>query len=777
MILNFDLMKKIFFSFFCFIFLSNILSAQNLGIGEWRTHLPYKKCIAVDIADNIVYCATPYSVFYYDKSDQSVNRLTKVNGLSDVNISMLRYSDQYKVLVIAYTNANIDLVYEDGTINISDIKRKPIFGNKTINNITFYGNCAYFSCGFGIVALDMDKKEIKDTYYIGANGNALNVYDLACDGTKFYAATESGILKANTTGVNLANYTSWTKDTSLPHPNSTYNSIVSFSNKIFTNLSTTSYASDTSYVYNGTTWEIFDSSRFDDVFSMRVSNGNLLISYNYSVFVYNSLLENIEVVSNLYPGSLDPKCAVMDAEGNFWIADNRLGLVRYKNWASENIIPNGPANTDVFEMAIAGSDLYVATGGVNSAWNNNYNTSGVFSFIGNNWYSLKDNNTVFNNLFDILTVAIDPSDNNHVFAGSLGNGLVEMHSGIVTKIYDTTNSALEKPSSTIDWVGVGGLAFDKDNNLWVVNAASNSLLKVLKPDGTWLSYNMAPYVNQARASRIIIDQNGQKWVRLTTASGLLVFSDNGTLSNYSDDVIRVLSTSVGNGNMPSNAVLSMAEDLDGKVWIGTDKGVAVFYNPENVTQGGNFDSQVITILQDSVPQHLLEFESVTAIAVDGSNKKWFGTEKAGVFLMSDDGQKEILHFTAENSPLLSNTITSIVIDGKTGEVFFGTANGIISYKSNATSGGEVINNVYAYPNPVREGFTGSIGIKGLVKDANVKITDVSGILVYETKSEGGQAIWNGKNFKGEKIKTGVYFVFCSSPDATDKLVTKIMVIN
>jgi hypothetical protein len=118
-----------------------------------------------------------------------------------------------------------------------------------------------------------------------------------------------------------------------------------------------------------------------------------------------------------------------------------------------------------------------------------------------------------------------------------------------------------------------------------------------------------------------------------------------------------------------------------------------------------------------------------------------------------------------------------VIDGKTGEVFFGTANGIISYKSNATKGGEVINNVYAYPNPVREGFTGSIGIKGLVKDANVKITDVSGILVYETKSEGGQAIWNGKNFKGEKIKTGVYFVFCSSEDGTDKLVTKIMVIN
>jgi hypothetical protein len=761
---------------FTLLLLNNLL-AQDIGIGEWRTHLPYRKCVAVDNAGDIVYCATPFSVFYYDKSDQSVNRLTKVNGLSDVNISTIRYNNQYKVLVIAYTNANIDLVYEDGIINISDIKRKPIFGNKTINNITFYGNCAYFSCGFGIVVLDMDKKEIRDTYYIGANGNAVNVYDLACDGAKFYAATQSGVLEANYSGVNLANYASWVKDTFLTHPDATYNSIIAFNNKIFTNLSTSNYGQDTIYMFDGNFWKIFDSTRFDDVFNMRVTNGNLLISYNYSVFAYNSALANIEIIADLFPGSLAPKCAVMDAEGYYWIADNLLGLVRYKNWASEKICPNGPGNTDVFEMAIAGSDLYVAPGGVNSAWNNVWNTSGVYSFIGDNWYVLKDYNTAaFDTLYDIICVAIDPSDYNHVFAGSYARGLIEIRNGIVTHIYNKNNSALEEPSN-YPWLGISGLVFDNDNNLWVVNAACNSLLKVLKPDGTWLSYNMSPYLSQVRASRIIIDQNGQKWVRLNTAPGLLVFSDNGTLTNYADDKIKVLTTSVGNGNMPSNNVLSMAEDIDGKIWIGTDKGVAVFYNPENVTTGGNFDAQVITILQDSVPQHLLEFESVTAIAVDGSNKKWFGTEKAGVFLMSEDGQNEILHFTAENSPLLSNNITSIVIDGNTGEVFFGTANGIISYKSNATKGGELINNVYAYPNPVREGFTGSIGIKGLVKDATVKITDVSGILVYETKSEGGQAIWNGKNFNGEKIKTGVYFVFCSSEDGTDKLVTKIMVIN
>ncbi len=769
-------MKKYFLSILGFIFILYNLSAQDIGIAEWRSHLPYRTCKAVDVAGNIVYCATPFSVFYYDKADQSVNRLTKVNGLSDVNISTIRYSSQFKVLIIGYTNANIDLLYDDGIINISDIKRKPIYGNKTINNITVYGHNAYLSCGFGIVVLDLDKKEIKDTYYIGPNGNAVDVLDLACDGNQFYAATVSGIYKANYSGVNLANYASWVKDALLPHPNASYNSVVAYKNKIFTNLSVNSYNQDTLYVFDGGSWIMFDTVRFEDVFSMRSSNQKLLISYNNSVVVYDTSLTIQEIIWNLNPGSPTPKCAVMDDDANYWIADEFLGLVRYKLWSSEKIIPNGPGNNNVFDMAIAGSDLYVAPGGVNSSWGNVWNTSGVFSFIGNNWYVLKEHNAAFDTLFDIICVAIDPSDNNHVYAGSFAMGLIEIQNGIVTKIYNQTNSGLEQPYSN-NWLGIGGLTFDKDNNLWVINAACNSLLKVLKPDGTWLSYNMAPYLNQARAANIMIDQNGQKWARLTTSPGLLVFSDNGTLSNYSDDVIRVLTTSVGNGNLPSNNVLSVAEDLDGKIWIGTDKGVAVFYNPENVTQGGNFDAQVITILQDSVAQHLLEFESVTAIAVDGSNKKWFGTDKAGVFLMSEDGQEEILHFTAENSPLYSNTITSIVIDDKTGEVFFGTANGILSYKSNATKGGEVINNVYAYPNPVREGFTGSIGIKGLVKDATVKITDVSGILVYETISEGGQAIWNGKNFNGDKIKTGVYFVFCSSEDGTDKLVTKIMVIN
>ncbi len=770
-------MQKKVFSFLISILLLHIAMAQDIGIGEWREHLPYKKCIAVDLAGPRIYCATPYSIFYYDTDDNSVNKQSKVSGLSDVNINTIRYSQQFGSLVIAYTNANIDIVLDNAVINISDIKRKPIYGNKTINNITFYGNYAYLSCGFGIVVIDMVKKEIKDTYYIGPNGDAINVLDFTCAGNTFYAATEKGIYEANNTNANLANYANWTKDVAIPHPDATYNSIIAFQNNVFTNLSVSNYNQDTLYRFDGTSWGIFDSTRNDDISNMRISNNYLLICYNNSIVSYNSSLAVKDVVWNYSPGNPEPNCAMMDATENYWVADRSAGLVRYKDWSCEKIAPDGPVTSEVFSMAIAGSDLYVAPGGVTSAWGNTWNTIGVYSFIGNQWYNLKETNPAFDSLRDMLYCAIDPSDYTHVYAASYLRGLVELRSGTITNVFDHNNSALEEPSIIYHWLGIGGLAFDGDNNLWVVNEACSSLLKVLKPNGTWESFSMAPYLNQARAGKIIVDKNGQKWVLLTNVGGLLVFSENGTMSDHSDDIIRVLSTTIGNGALPSSAVLSIAEDLDGKIWVGTDKGVAVFYNPENVTQGGNYDSQVITILQDSTAQHLLEFESVTAIAVDGSNKKWFGTEKAGVFLMSDDGQKELLHFTAENSPLLSNTITDIAIDGRTGEVFFGTDNGIISYKNYATTGGETISNVYAYPNPVREGFTGTIGIKGLVRDANVKITDVSGTLIYETKSEGGQAVWNGKNFSGQKAQTGVYFVFCSSEDGKDKLVTKIMVIN
>jgi sugar lactone lactonase YvrE len=770
--------KNIFFIFCLFLLIGKSYAQDDMPIGQWRSHLPFKSGIAVDIAGDIVYCATPTGLFSYNKQDKSVERYTKVNLLSDVNISTIRYSSQFKVLVIGYVNGNIDLLYEDEVFNLSDIKRKPLYGIKSINHITFIGNYAYLSCGFGIVVLDLPRKEIKDTYYLGSGGTNLFINDLASDGNHFFAATRNGIYSADCNSINLANFASWKKDTLLNIPNGNYTNLAIFNGIPIAALSIADFEKDTLYALIDSTWIIADTNLTSDIHSIRVSENQLIVTYNYAVVAYNDSLKEYTRVWTYAPGTPNPRCALTESGDVFWIADTSEGLVRYNNWNAERIYPNGPARSDVFNMAISGDDLYVAPGSVNSAWGNVYNNSGVYSFIGEQWFTLKDNNPAFDTLNDIICLAIDPSDKGHVYAGSFFNGLVEIKNGIVQNVYNETNSGLERPYSNYYWMGISGLAFDKDNNLWVVNVGCNKLLKMKKPDGTWYSFNMSPYVSQPRTYDVLIDGHNQKWVLLTNTPGILVFSENGTPENPGDDIKRVLTANVGNGNLPSNNVICLAEDLDGKIWFGTDHGVAVLHNPENISEGGNYDAQQIKIVQDGVTQLLLQFENVTSIAVDGANRKWFGTEKAGVFLMNEDCTEELLHFTEDNSPLLSNTITDIVINKGTGEVFFGTGNGIISYKGNATQGGETIEHgVYAYPNPVPSGYAGYVGIKGLMRNTTVKITDAAGNLVYETISKGGQAIWNAKNFDGKPVKSGVYFVLCSSEDGAEKVVTKIMVLN
>lgn len=258
---------------------------------------------------------------------------------------------------------------------------------------------------------------------------------------------------------------------------------------------------------------------------------------------------------------------------------------------------------------------------------------------------------------------------------------------------------------------------------------------------------------------------------------MLVFNDNGTLSNTSDDQYKVLNTFEGSGGLPSLDVLSMAEDLDGEIWVGTGRGVAVFYAPDAVFSGGDFDAQQILIEQDGNIQVLLETEAVSTIAVDGANRKWLGTQSSGVFLVSADGTEQVHHFTAANSPLPSNTITNITIDGESGEVFIGTDQGVMSYRSDASEGLLEASCAKVFPNPVDRTYDGPITITGMMRDSDVRITDISGNLVYRTTSLGGQAIWPGTDLSGEAVSTGVYLIFATDPTGTSKCNTKVLVVR
>ncbi|MEE4257329.1 MAG: hypothetical protein V2I47_09840 [Bacteroidales bacterium] len=764
------------------VFMSIFASAQEAGVGEWRDHLPFSQFIAVTETPDLVYGATPYAVLTYNKDDQSIERYTKINGLSDIDIRDIKYNSELQTVVLAYTNTNIDLFKGNYIINIPDIKRKPILGNKVINKISFRDDYAYLSCGFGIVVLDLVKEEIADTWYIGSDGSQINVLDLTHNDTSFFAATENGILYAAVDHPNLADFNAWQKWNTAPYPNNTCSMIETFAGNIFAILPEGGGVVQDSIVYfNGEEWNYLPKENQGSINSLRANNGKLVIALDWGGKVYNENLELDYTIWTYNPGTPSLNDAVYGmVEGDVWIADRRNGLV--KSWGqgyeSMFINPGGPGSASVFSITTAENNTWVAPGGYTNTWNPLYINQGTFRFANEDWYNFNGGNTPeLIPIRDIVTIAVNPSNINETYLGVFRNstGLIEMNGNDVVATYNEENSELQKweAAGTIATVG---LDFDSKGSIWVLCSGAEKLLAEKKIDDSWASYSLGGSAASVDCSDLMVDSYDQKWIIFRHTNNnpnkMAVYNEKAP----PQDQLRLLRSESGVGNIPGTGVFSMAQDLDGEVWVGTDEGIGIFYTPSTILTDNDYDCVRPLVNFDGYVQYLLETEVVTAIAVDGDNRKWIGTDRSGVFLLSPDGTEQIFHFTEENSPLFSNQIIDIAINAD-GEVFIGTANGIIAYKGTASAPSEEYSDVYAYPNPVPVGYDGLIAVKGLIQDSDIKITDINGVLVYSTRSEGGQAVWNGKNFDGRAARPGVYLVFAATPDGGEKVVTKVLIID
>lgn len=774
-------MKKVLIFLSLIFFATTVSLAQSVRIGDWRTHLPYQRVIDVQVVGNQTYAATPYDLFVYNTEDNSIKLLNKVNGLNDIGVGSIRYSETYKTLVVAYRNTNIDLIRENGITNIRDIRDKDLIGNKIINNVLLHSKYAYLACGFGIVVLDLERDEIHDTYLIGPQGSYINVNDIAVFDGKLFAATSAGVYYASLDSPNLADYNQWTKDLRLKHPNLSYNQAESFSGKLFLNYSRNAFNADTMFVFDGNAWDYYRKENTSLRAMLRAQGDRLLIVNNYTVELIDPTLN---VVQNIYSPDgkgIEPLAAALDNQQQVWIGDKRSGLIRTFNsgFSGEFIMPNGPGTTNVYELKARGEQVWVAAGGRASNWAKLYMVDGVFSWDGSSWKTHNRLNTpAFDSISDFVSVAIDPGGQK-AFIGTWQEGVIEFTNNELSAVYSENNSSLQPWVADPNLVNISGLGFDSFGNLWAANTGATNILSVRTTAGQWKSFNLGAAASGIDIANMIVDRSNYKWIIRRQEGFIMVFNDMNTLDNPADDRVRILTSAEGSGKIPGNQVFSMAVDQDGAVWVGTDAGPVVFYNPERIfQQGANFDAQQILVPRnDGTGQAdiLLGNEKILSIAVDGSNKKWFGTEN-GVFLMSKDGLEQVHHFTTDNSPLLSNLVNSIGITDN-GEVFFGTGNGIVSFKGVATPGGETNSDVYAYPNPVRPNYQGPVAIKGLVRDALIKITDAGGRLVFETRAEGGQAVWDGNNMSGQKAAPGVYLVFISNSDGLETLVTKILMMR
>lgn len=770
-------MKKIlifvFLSFYIFSF------AQEAGVKQWKDYLPYNNGIFVAKRYEIVYCASNKALFTYNEETKEVTRISTVNGLSDINISALAFDKITGNIIIGYENGNIDFIEKDNNfLNISDLKNGNIIGDKRINNITISNDgYAYLSCGFGIVKLNIEKKELSETYFIGNNSSNVNVNDIELLNNYIYAATDNGIYRANL-NTNLSDFNNWQLMSQFNQGK--YNTMAVFNNKLFVNKRYNQYNSDTIFIFDGTNKSVFNEQLNLGTWNI-VNNGDtLILVHNESIDAFNLNMDNIEHIYQYQNNVPLPRYAIYDSKGIMWVADYEYGLVKVlNNWNAETISISGPPFYEAYQMTYNNGRLLVARGGLLVNWLNLWMNRGIYYMEDNNWVSLYKSINALDTIFDIIQVETAPNDDNTIYAASWHNGLLEIKNNILTNIYDDKNSSLQNISQiNFRSIRISGIAFDNNNNLWVSNALTDRPLSVRTNNGKWYSFALNGQVgNLTITGKVIVDSYNQKWLLLPKDNKIVVFDENGTFADESDDNIRVLTNAEGNGNLPGGLILDIANDKNGVIWVCTDKGIIVYYNPEEIFLKNEFNGEQILIDQGGYIQPLLESEIVTSIAIDPANRKWFGTDGSGVFFISEDGTKELAHFTKENSPLLSNKIQDIAINENNGEVFIATNEGIISYRSDATLPMQSLDNVYAYPNPVYPDYEGFIVIKNLMQNTTVKISDLYGNLVFETVSVGGQALWNGKNLKNKKVNSGIYLVYATDEQGNNKVVTKILIFH
>lgn len=765
--------------FFAIAFILLLGVTAKAAIGDWQLHTSYCDATYCQIVGSKIYVLASGSLFTYDKEDGEVYTYDRINELSDYDITHIAYCKEIEALVIIYRNANIDILYSNGYVyNISDFKSK-IIPNKNINGVYINGSTAYISTGFGIVQLNLEKLEFTNTYNIGYNTYCSYIYD-----NHLYIGTENGIYKGAIND-NLLDKANWSKinDSKISELNVFNGKLICFIDKkgVF-------------YINNNTLESIVTVSATRTYKYSYIKNDKIYIGWE-------GILTIVESNNSYKHYSTTSGTSFLAVDGDvLWNCRGIKGLVESKiidgklTDGENYILPNSPVRNYCEYMRFVSDDKLLVAGGTLNYFDITFypGTLMEYDYTNNKWTNLpeeKMREQTGVKYVNMCSIDEDPTEPGHYFAGSFGQGLYEFRNGELVAHYNHKNSPLESPipatnPSSVNYVRVPRVEFDNEGNLWVVNTHSENIVKVLKKDGTWQSLYYKDIANAETMIEIMVDSRG--WLWLTSLQGgdgpgIFCAKMNNTPFDTGDDQTKRWLNKITNQDGTSytiNQVYTIKEDRNGEIWVGTDAGMFVIKNPEKFFDDGIF-TQIKVPRNDGtgLADYLFSGAIVTAIETDGADRKWVGTMNNGIYLVSADGLEMIHHFTTENSILPSNDIKSIAINNKSGEVFIGTANGIVSYMSDATAPEATLqeSSVHAYPNPVKASYSGNISIVGLTYDCELKIVDAAGYLIAEGRSTGGQFTWNGRNAKGEKVASGVYYVLMYDENGDESLATKILI--
>jgi hypothetical protein len=446
-----------------------------------------------------------------------------------------------------------------------------------------------------------------------------------------------------------------------------------------------------------------------------------------------------------------------------------------------NIKPDGPKYNHFGFLKMYNSKLYTCGGGYDVVSDLNY--PGCIQVLDNDkWTIYQDNLQSQTGISyrDVTCLDVDPLNDQHVFAGAI-NGLYEFNNGSFVKHYSYDNSSLAPTfSNNKEYVVVFGLKYNTNGDLWVLNSLNNeqNILQYTK-DSQWNAYFQSDLKGLAMLSQPTIDSRGLLWFvnnNWQKPSFYVYQQEGNVLKSFVLPYINEDGTEVSN----INYVRCIAEDKDNNMWIGTDRG-PLMLTSDQITATSPIYTQVKVPRNDGTnyADYLLTGVDIRCIYVDKNNRKWFGTTGNGLYIIDSDNITTLAHFTKDNSKLFSDDILALAANESTGEVFIGTDKGLCSYTSNFAdnSNGMTKDNVWAYPNPVRPGYTGAITITGLTSGATVKIVTSNGALVNEGTASNGEYKWYGIDRNGKQVVSGVYMVEVATSEGDKGVVCKIAIVR
>ncbi len=742
------MMKKIIP--FLLLLFSLQFSAQIISSSRWSDLFSYNNVLAIREDNGKLIAATENGIFFYTPATGEITKLSKANGLHEVKISAFDYNPETKIGLVGYKNGAMDIITPEGITYVVDIPIAAGYnGEKRINHISITGNLAVISVNYGVSIFRLDKKEFGDSAFFINNGVYEAAKEAVIKDNSVYVATATG-LKSHEMNVTFPIFSSWNTVNAGNFSQISVGSTIAYSNL------------NTVYSGNGTTFTALPKG-FNSIRDITVTPQNIIVADALEISIFTStgaFVKSFDFGEQLNTGFF--------SNSKIFAGTKTSGI---KNEAGDFLKPDGPYSNTSYKIDLLGNQVLISSGGRDAYDTPVFNNFGYYHFNGTNW--------VYPNFFktfpgplNVMDAVMNPAKPSEIFFVNWTpidgqKGIYRMENDEYKNIYASTGNWLNR---------VAGLTFDENNQLFVSSAANSDKIGFYYYIPASDSFNLVNVINSGSTQKPFT-KNGILYIPAPFfgGGGLLIYDYKNTPTQLGDDRFKMIRK---NNNLPADGVVSAAIDKNDDVWIGTRIGLRILQNPSAAIDEDNPRTEPIIIEENGVGEELFRDSPILQIEVDGGNQKWVSVDEGGVFYLSSDGQKTFNHFTKQNSPLPTNSVTDIKVDKQTGKVYFVTLDGVMVYQGDVLNVNENFGEVLVYPNPVvYANYKGNVRIRGLAEKTNIRITDAAGNLVHQAVAKGGYYEWNLNNQRGVRVASGIYFVLMTNSDGTDTATAKIAVVN